>query len=246
MKKLLLSSVAVAAISIVADAPARAVDMPVKAPAFKAAAAPYDPWTGCYIGGNVGGGWAHKEFGPTPGFTADSLTANPSNVVGGVQIGCDVQRGAWVFGARGMFDWSDMHGNTPFASGGKGYMTRMPWFATATARAGYLVQPTLLIFVDGGAAFVRDEFQFVEGSGAVVDATGHVTRTGWTAGVGVDWMVAPNWTVTLEYGYMGFGTKTVDLQGTFAFIGTIHESVNQHVQVGLISLNYRFASGGGR
>jgi outer membrane immunogenic protein len=243
MRKLLLSSVAVAAISIAADAPALAADMPVKAPAFKAAA-PYDPWTGCYIGANIGGGWAHKEFGPTPGFLADSVTANPSGVAGGIQLGCDVQSGTWVFGARGMFDWSNMRGNTPFSpGGGKGYMTRIPWFATATGRAGYLVQPTLLIFINGGAAFVRDEFKFVEGSGAFVDATAHVTRTGWTVGGGVDWMVAPNWSVTIEYGYMGFGTKAVDLQG---LIPNLHESVNQHVQVVLIGLNYRFGSGGGR
>jgi outer membrane immunogenic protein len=72
MKKFLLGGAAL--IAMFAGS-AMAADMPVKAPVLKAPPPPpvvYN-WTGCYIGGNVGGGWArveHQQVGkvipPTP------------------------------------------------------------------------------------------------------------------------------------------------------------------------------------
>ena len=33
-------------------------------------------------------------------------------------------------------------------------------------------------------------------------------RTGWTAGAGVEWAFADDWSARLEYDYYGFGTHT--------------------------------------
>jgi len=44
---------------------------------------------------------------------------------------------------------------------------------------------------------------------------------------------------------MSFSTKSVAFQGVGGF-PNFSEDVRQHAQVVLISLNYRFASGGGR
>jgi outer membrane immunogenic protein len=140
-----------------------------------------------------------------------------------------------------MFDWTDVHGQGPFFSG-KGFSARIPWFATATGRVGYAIQPSWLVFVKGGAAFIRDKHEFIEPP-ATVHATADVTRTGWTIGGGVDWMVAPNWSVSIEYGYMNFGTDSVAFQGIGTF-PNFSENINQHFQVGLVSLNYRFGNWG--
>jgi outer membrane immunogenic protein len=235
MRKLLLSSVAIAAITVAAEGPARAAPPPPPAPAYN--------WTGCYIGGNIGDGWAHKDFIPHT-FTGGEGPASMRSFVGGVQVGCDVQSGMWVFGAQGMFDWASMRGDSPFFDG-KQFSTRIPWFATASARAGYLVQPTLLIFVNGGAAFVRDEHKFLEPPATTPDATANVTRTGSLFGGGFEWMFAPYWSVSVQYDCMSFGTKSVAFQGVGIF-PNFSEDVRQHAHVALISLNYRFASGGGR
>ena len=224
MKKLLLSGVAVAAITLAADRPANAV--------------PVYNWNGCYIGGNNGGGWAHNEFDPNPTIGYPGGTAKGSSFVGGGQIGCDTQNGMWVVGAQGLFDWSSMSGESPFFLG-KGFSARIPWFATATGRIGYAVQPAMLVFVRGGFAFARDQYQFFH---AASSAPGRVTRSGWTLGGGAEWMFAPNWSFTIEYGYMGFGTDTVN----FSALGLATENVNQHVQVVLVGLNYRFGTWGGR
>ncbi len=231
MRKLLLSGVAIAAISVAAEGPAKAAPPVI-----------YN-WTGCYIGGNIGGSKADKNF--LPDFTTDGAgPAKPFGLAGGTQFGCDVQSGMWVFGAQGMFDWTDLSGDSPFRIG-KGYTVRMPWFATAAGRVGYLPQPNLLVFFKGGAAFVRDQFQFVENNGLRVDAVAHSTRTGRLFAGGVEWMPVPNWSITVEYDYMGFGTKVIDFQG-IGFFPSFSNRVEQHVQAVLVSVNYRFGSGGGR
>jgi outer membrane immunogenic protein len=57
MKKLLLAGVVLGAFV----APAMAADMRVKAPILKAPPPVVYNWTGCYLGGNAGGGWARTE-----------------------------------------------------------------------------------------------------------------------------------------------------------------------------------------
>jgi outer membrane immunogenic protein len=226
MRKLFLGGVAAAAIGVAAENPAHA-------------ASPVYNWTGCYIGGNIGGAWAHKRFDEN--FALDfnpSGTASLSGFVGGGQIGCDVQSGMWVFGVEGLFDWASMSAESPFFNG-KGFRAHVPWFAAATGRVGYLAQPALLIFVRGGAAFVRDEFQHIRFGNLA--GTADTTRTGGYIGGGFEWMVAPFWTITVEYGYMDFGNRTENFHGQF---GNFSERIGQNVQVVLVSLNYRFGSGG--
>jgi outer membrane immunogenic protein len=69
-----------------------ATKMPAKAP--PPAPAPVYSWTGCYIGGNVGGGWAGKSF--TEGAHSTLVGARDgshtaSGWLGGGQVGCDYQ-----------------------------------------------------------------------------------------------------------------------------------------------------------
>ena len=235
MKKLLLGGVAVAAITLAVDGPAKA-----------APPAPMYNWTGCYIGGNVGDAWAHKDFstdlnGPFLGHGPQSM----SHLAGGAQAGCDYQYGMWVFGAQGMFDWTNMHGSGPFfggKGGAVGYTTHVPWFATAAGRAGYLAQPNVLLFVKGGAAFVRDEYVFMN---PTPFESAKVTRTGSLIGGGVEWMFTPYWSVSIEYDYMSFGNKVVVFQNLFGGPPG-GEHISQNMQAVLVSLNYRFGTWGGR
>jgi opacity protein-like surface antigen len=54
MKKLLFAGVAFATLI----GAAHAADMYVKAPVY----APTFTWSGCYVGGNIGGAWSHSNF----------------------------------------------------------------------------------------------------------------------------------------------------------------------------------------
>ena len=61
MRKLVLGVVALATL---VTAPAVAADLRARpAPVYKSAPiTPYYSWTGCYLGGNVGGAWSYKSF----------------------------------------------------------------------------------------------------------------------------------------------------------------------------------------
>src|ERR1700731_2588664 len=109
MKKLLLSTVAGAA--LFAAAPANAADMPLKAPPM---VAPYYSWTGCYVGAHTGWGWGRKRgteqtISPSPKFTAFGF--DTSGAVFGGQVGCDYQfAGNWVLGVQGAISGTDING----------------------------------------------------------------------------------------------------------------------------------------
>src|SRR5579859_6354222 len=69
MRTLLTVGIAVVLSGMSAYAADARRKMPVKAPPPAAAApAPAFTWTGCYLGGHVGGGWGHKELSDFAGF----------------------------------------------------------------------------------------------------------------------------------------------------------------------------------
>ena len=55
-------------------------------------------WTGCYIGGNIGGIWANSDWQDT--VLGDFGSSTGSGVLGGGQIGCNYQLGSWVLVSR--------------------------------------------------------------------------------------------------------------------------------------------------
>src|SRR6478735_12337324 len=117
MRKQSLSLLVAAAFGLAASQ-ASAADLPRKAPAYVPPAPPPVTWTGCYIGGNVGGMFGRRsaDFGSFGSLDSDTN----SGFAGGGQIGCDYQfAGGWVIGIRDMFDGSNLsRGRTiTFATG---------------------------------------------------------------------------------------------------------------------------------
>lgn len=232
MIKLLLVGLA----AVLSGSAAFAADMAVKAPPVKAVA-PSDPWTGCYLGGNVGAGWARTHF-VDPAF-GDEGTTTFTGVVGGGQAGCDYQAGPLVFGIAGQYDGSDIKGrdNIP-AGGGFSWLSKFPWFATFTGRAGYLVQPSLLLYVKGGAAWMKASYTLENAAFAPTDVAG-ATRKGGTFGGGLEYAFAPHWSAFVEYDYMGFGTQTLTAFPV-APGPSFPVQFKQNMQVLLIGANFRF------
>jgi outer membrane immunogenic protein len=250
MKKLLLGSIALLAPAIggsawAADIPRKAPP-PAPAPAAEAAVS----WTGCYLGGNIGGGWGLKDWA-NPSEDLDKLSDNRGDrgtaalggFVGGGQIGCDYQpSGApWVVGIQGMFEGTDISGNiTDLQNPDFDLTTRINWFAAVMGRLGYALVPNGLLYFKGGVAWVRDHHLVLD-LGAPFELA-DVTRTAWTLGGGFEYMFLPNWSIFAEYDYMGFGTKTIP----FGFPnGSFSETwdIRQNVQAVLVGLNYRFSFG---
>jgi len=225
---------AAAAVVLAASQFASAADLgrkaPPPAPAYVQPAPPPYLWTGCYVGGNVGGAWSNFEV--TDVATGGTVSTSNSGFAGGGQIGCDYQWNAWVFGFRNMFDGTSLSSSRPFAD------TSTHWFDTLTARGGYLVASNVLLYVQGGAAWTNTKVTFLDVNGGQV---GELTndRTGWTVGGGVEWMFAPHWSVFAEYNFMGFGTRS-DAFTTCGVVNCAVLSARANLQDAVVGLNYKF------
>jgi outer membrane immunogenic protein len=234
---------------------ASAADMYTKAPPMMPVAY---TWTGCYIGGNVGAGWSRAQTNdddPTAGFgAADAGNHTATGIVGGGQIGCDYQFAPnWVVGAQGMFNGADVKGShlAPFSYNGTNtetFSSKVEWFATATARLGFLVTPQTLLYVKGGGAWVRTSYADADPSGTVYrpfSGVSSANRTGWTIGAGGEYKFARNWSVFAEYNYADLGRKTspyfYTCTGGCTFAANPFSYSNKHdLQTALVGVNYRF------
>jgi outer membrane immunogenic protein len=91
------------------------------------------------------------------------------------------------------------------------------WDASARGRVGFLVNPSILVYATGGAAWLRVESSSscdisinaacspAVGSGPVL-IRDSATKLGWTVGGGVEAMLLSNWILRGEYRYADFGT----------------------------------------
>jgi len=217
---------------------ASAADLPRRAPApAPAVYTPVASWTGCYIGGNLGGAWGSREITTNNGTFSGSNDS--ARFAGGGQIGCDYQTGAWVFGIRNMFDSVDASASRTVQTGPfTGYSAELKnsWLDLLTGRIGYAAQPNWLLYFQGGAAWRKNELTFFNPGGAnVFDA--NRTRTGWTVGVGTEWKFAPNWSAFVEYNHADFGSNG----GTFnsALLGPVALNAKSNADLVLFGVNWR-------
>ena len=66
-------------------------------------------------------------------------------------------------------------------------------------------------------------------------------RTGWTIGAGLEYGLAPNWSIAVQYNYIDLGDKDVNFVGPTAF--TIQ--ADSHIHLATARINYRFGGFGG-
>ena len=200
-------------LALTAAFPAFAADLPFKVP--PAAPAQFS-WTGCYIGGHVGGVVSEDR---TTSVFGGSRSFSAAGAAGGGQIGCDYQFAPnWVAGVEGRAAGTNLKNSHPasvtsFITGitvPSQFSLNNDFLASTTARLGYSFADRWLVFVRGGGAWTREKIDDAFTSsvtGMAVDSSASLTRTGWTAGTGVDWALAPNWSATLEYNYYDFGNR---------------------------------------
>jgi opacity protein-like surface antigen len=210
---------------------ADAADMVVKAPvAAPIAAAPYN-WSGLYVGGNFGGTWSNgiANIAGTawdPGATA---------FIGGLQLGYNWQAGIFLFGVEGDFDRSVFNrpnAPLPTAIGSVQASAHQDWIGTLAARFG-LTWDKWLAYGKVGGGWARDTTTLGIANGT--NWAGSNSDGGWLAGAGIEYAFKPNWTVKLEYDFLGLGNWTTSAAPPAVW--------SRDIQMIKMGMNYKFESG---
>jgi outer membrane immunogenic protein len=258
MKKTLLG--VVGSMVLGAVAPALAADLPARTYTKVPAVVPspvYD-WSGFYVGLNGGGGSAHScwdlvNVAGTPNAPTREGCHNATGGTVGGQIGYRWQAANWVFGVEAQGNWASFKGtNVDQASIGGvfGDRSKVEGFGLFTGQVGYAFN-NVLVYAKGGAAVADAKYStfFEVGNvgGLAVPvgqdfASASVARWGGTVGAGVEFGIAPHWSVALEYDHLFMGSRDVQLNFVPAFgsgISTINR-IRQDVDVGTVRVNYGF------
>lgn len=254
MKKFLMTSVSIAALTSMASAADLGAQGYTKAPA---PVVPIYNWTGFYVGAHLGGAWSgSNDFdldapigGPILEGTLNSRSNNGS-VLGGGQIGADYQFSPnFLIGVEGQISGVTNNSRSFTIDGGPGigsvdfFRDRSDWLGSVTGRLGYVSGPALF-YVKGGVAF-RDN-NGVSLSDAIqqsVQAQGGWSATernsaGYTVGGGLEYMFAPAWSTKVEYQYYNFGTTGVFFGASG--IPTLSISYRDDIHTLKAGINYHF------
>jgi outer membrane immunogenic protein len=258
MKKLWLTGVAFAALIA---SPAMSADL--GRPVYRGAApvVPVFSWTGCYLGGNVGYHWGKDDIttttaGPAPAVNAFIDNATPTSLkpaggIAGGQVGCNYQVSNFVIGLEGDADWVGgtasrtlVFGPNPFIGTGDfiADATKATFLATVRGRLGVAFDRVLL-FATAGAAFATVKTTDTVGSfggTAIVTTDVSNSRTGWTAGGGIEYAFDYNWTAKVEYLYVDLGSFNTFVPpcSTCTRSYTVNHKYTDNIA--RVGLNYKF------
>src|SRR3974390_1891005 len=229
MRRFLVTLTVVVTMTVALAPLVPAADLPTSAPVVTA----YN-WNGFYVGGNIGYSWGNGDswyndpgflgFVPTPFF----VSQNMNGVIGGGQIGYNWQyQDNWVFGVEADFQGSGQKDSSSISSPFSVFLddnnlptvfsinqtleAKILWFGTVRARAGLLINPTLLAYLTGGLAYGR-----ISVAGTITDTSVPMawsfgstpTNFGWTLGGGIEGAIpsTTDWTWKVEYLYIDLGS----------------------------------------
>jgi outer membrane immunogenic protein len=226
---------------------AGAADLAVKAPVYKAAPVILSDWAGFYVGIHGGYGWGHTSI-DTPAFLGDifdylkigSLDASPKGGVFGGHAGYNWQYGAVVTGLEIDFsgadiNTSDMVGKFWCPPGTLSRSVKFDELASARARLGYLVLPSLLAYGSAGLGWGHSEITgTATTSRESVSASADANNFGWVAGGGLEYKLLEHVLVRGEYLHYDFASTSY----SFPLVGGVNAASRIDVVRG--GLSYKF------
>jgi outer membrane immunogenic protein len=164
---------------------------PVAPPAFEAIpTGPGPDWSGFYIGALFGYSFGDAE-------TPVALNPDVDGIDGGLYAGAAYQFDRFVLGLEGDLLASGVEGSAG------GLTVEQRWAGSLRGRAGIALD-RFLLYGTGGLAATG-----VEASAGGLSDTN--TLMGWTAGAGIEALIAPNVTARVEYRHSEYEDKTFTL-----------------------------------
>jgi outer membrane immunogenic protein len=238
MKKILLSTAALAAMGTVAHA----ADLPRRtAPAIAAPALPIFTWTGFYVGVNAG--YAFSDGGTSTigtagfrglvpgGIVPGSLNTRAEGFIGGAQLGYNQQFGTFVAGIEADIQFMDA-GKTARFTGNPVLGTQLTTSATSEVeylgtlrgRLGFTPFDRFLVYGTGGLAYgqvkTSGSVTGVQAPGLAWNGSNSDMKFGYAVGGGIEYAFTNNLTFKTEYLYYDLGRSTFNASGNAAVLGT--------------------------
>jgi outer membrane immunogenic protein len=240
MRKFLLANLVL--VAAVWSGAGLAADMPVKA---APKAVPIDQtwnWSGFYVGGHFGYGWAYPDITEDTFGTKVVNPPRPDGILGGAQLGYNFQFGHWVLGLEGDYTWSDIKGssNSVSPAGILNAQGLPDTLSTITGRVGYAAG-RLLYYAKGGAAWMNENFKqlSVTTPNCVgTPCTGSNATWGWAIGGGAEYAFDPHWSARLEYIYLDFPTNEAVTTSNGASVNRFH--LTRTFDLIKFGVNYKF------
>jgi outer membrane immunogenic protein len=208
------NAVAVGALAVSFGTAASAADLPRRSPPPPVVYG--SPWTGFYVGAHIGGVSSSEtvDFGGS---------TDPSGFTGGIQGGYNWQFApTWLVGIEEEISFTNANGSA------LGFTSNHNWYNTFDARLGYILPWSgWMAYGKTGAAWMNADYS--NGLASV-----NTTRDGWNVGVGVEYLIAPAWTVKAEYNFLDFGKDNIAGVNIDTQVNQFKVGVNYHFVPGML------------
>jgi len=222
------------------------------------APAPECNWSGFYLGLNVGGQWGHSEdidrdYNVPLRFLGGGdypWGYDESGVVAGGQVGYNFQWNWLVLGIEADAGYMNLEGrgtedaSCVFSGCDTFGKTNSDFYTTVRGRLGFAWRH-LLFFGTGGWIGVNEETKVIDDcdvfpcGGNLIHAGDTDFRSGWTAGGGVEYMIACHWTIRADY--LRFQVDDHSFEALARFGGPFHfEAPGTQGNIIRAALNYKF------
>jgi outer membrane immunogenic protein len=162
------------------------------------------------------------------------LNTNPHGFIGGGQFGYNYQTNRLVWGIEADFSFADIKGSD--TKNGTAAVVSAPlslahitaigeqklnYFGTVRGRLGFTPIDSVLLYATGGLAYGQVESNINTSDVGAPIITGpasgsaSATRTGWTAGGGIETALAfaPRWSLKAEYLYYDLVARFIQIEG---------------------------------
>ena len=182
-----------------------------------------------------------------------------------LQVGFNYQFSNVVLGVEWDIDWIGNNNNITNNGisvpgiGPARVSSNNGWITTLAARFGVTYDNWLFYGKAGGGWVGNDNFTITRNrwsvrsltitnatTGASVTSFDNNTSSGWLVGAGIEWALASNWSVKIEYNYLGLNSRTFVVPAGGLFGGDTFTTSNPNVQMAKIGFNYLFNYGVGR
>lgn len=179
---------------------AYAADMPAK-PIYKAAPmVATAPWSGIYVGGQIGYAWSKGGYTVNQTTLAsEAFNFNPNSFIGGGHLGIQHQWGHFVLGIEGTYSGINLDQTQPSSLIVSERHLTTNGIATVVAKAGYAWDQWLVYGKAGWADLKVSTHTFTPATSNSSDTSGWVS--GYTLGAGFDYMVLRNVILGADFNY---------------------------------------------